>query len=602
MMRLKSAAVLVLLCLFSAACAEEAAAPDTRLDQKVTYQAKGTLLHVVLEELSEKTDVAMTAGMNAGDWKVRDRKVALFVTDMKLDDVQKTLAKLLRFTWARGKKDGVHTYRLFQDLKSRKEEEALLAGSAEAEAKKLAEKRTGVIDQIEQLDKLSPEEIAKLKDESPFLYVMATEPFGKSLGQMLTAIPDARAAFTDGRDVNLPLSKMTQHGVNATEGLITGLDELVSKLDIGHNNAHTKLLNNLSQAEIKMKLSGEDMPEEARQAGMIGMIQVTAPNSERFDMPIFDPTSHMANMIAKAMIMASEGQSPESIKAQMMADSTKLFSQPPTVQAEDDLPKDNPALDKEIKLEAKDPSMPAVLETLAKEAKTNVVSDYFIDARSPRMSQTTCKLRDALKLIAATYGKQVKYSEGLITFEDPKWYEKRSWEVPEAWLETWRTRAKEGKFTFDDLVSVACLTDGQIQHTILAERKLLPVMGFGINRSKNVLRLYAALTPGQKTALQTQSGINVSTLSDAQWPYFAALEPSVAKKLTTPQTDKQEDLIPCYALRMEVDEKTKSRQFMLTLSWLRPDGTVVDPAHVDKTWQVSTPQNPKPAAAPTAKP
>ena len=50
---------------------------DPRLDQKVTYQAKGQLLHKVLEELSEKTGVEMLCGVNARNWQVRDRKVTI---------------------------------------------------------------------------------------------------------------------------------------------------------------------------------------------------------------------------------------------------------------------------------------------------------------------------------------------------------------------------------------------------------------------------------------------------------------------------------------------------------------------------------------------
>ena len=58
--------------------ADSAPKPDTRVAEKITYQARKKTVLAILTDLTEMTGVTLEAGYNNKDWQVRDRKMNIF--------------------------------------------------------------------------------------------------------------------------------------------------------------------------------------------------------------------------------------------------------------------------------------------------------------------------------------------------------------------------------------------------------------------------------------------------------------------------------------------------------------------------------------------
>ncbi|MEN6356895.1 MAG: hypothetical protein ABFD83_07400, partial [Armatimonadota bacterium] len=70
---------------------------DTRLSQKVTYEARHKAVKVILEDLSDMMGVTLNAGFNKQDWQVRDRKMNIFAKDITLADLLNSIARTMKF-------------------------------------------------------------------------------------------------------------------------------------------------------------------------------------------------------------------------------------------------------------------------------------------------------------------------------------------------------------------------------------------------------------------------------------------------------------------------------------------------------------------------
>ncbi|MCC2670835.1 MAG: hypothetical protein K0Q72_3306, partial [Armatimonadetes bacterium] len=98
----------------------ESLAGDTRLDRPVTLRLGKSPLSRVLAEVGKQSGVALTPAP-----EVADEPAIVFVREQPAREVLRHLALLFRYTWTRTASSDPPRYRLFQDLRSRREEEAL---------------------------------------------------------------------------------------------------------------------------------------------------------------------------------------------------------------------------------------------------------------------------------------------------------------------------------------------------------------------------------------------------------------------------------------------------------------------------------------------
>ena len=80
---------------------EDTPKPDTRVAQKITYQARKKTVLAILTDLTEMTGVTLKAGYNNKDWQVRDRKMNIFAEDVPLAHIMNSIARVMKFKWSK---------------------------------------------------------------------------------------------------------------------------------------------------------------------------------------------------------------------------------------------------------------------------------------------------------------------------------------------------------------------------------------------------------------------------------------------------------------------------------------------------------------------
>jgi hypothetical protein len=93
---------------------------DSRLDKPVTLRLRKSPLSTVTAELGRQAGVALTTAP-----EVADEPAIVYVNTQPAKQVMQHLAVLFNYRWRRHGKSGEPSYELYQDVKSRQEEEAL---------------------------------------------------------------------------------------------------------------------------------------------------------------------------------------------------------------------------------------------------------------------------------------------------------------------------------------------------------------------------------------------------------------------------------------------------------------------------------------------
>ena len=96
-------------------------AKDQQLAQPVTIECVNTRLRVVLEQLDEKTGVAIRCGRDARDWQVRDIPVTVCAKDMPLGTLLKSIASSTHLLLSKEQVGQTIIYRIWRDAKRRKQ-------------------------------------------------------------------------------------------------------------------------------------------------------------------------------------------------------------------------------------------------------------------------------------------------------------------------------------------------------------------------------------------------------------------------------------------------------------------------------------------------
>lgn len=526
-------------CGFAAVLSENAAiskGDDPRLDQSVTYDADGIPISTVLDQLAGSTGVVMNAGLDENDWMVRDRKVVVHVKDMKLVDLMREFAGILRFHWSRGGEEGKWTYRLWQDGQHRTEEESLRASATDTQSKESRQRRENALADMVNLGSLSANDAAGLEATDPWRYVLATEPLGRDAAEFLNGFPAARNAFVQGIEVSFPVFQLSSQLQATVRRIAESYDSLTQKIGISEN--HSRLLEEFDRLQITINRRRAGSGDDVVSKSMLG--RLTVGGQELFDIPVFDPGSPVAKALGKAIIALKSGTPRETVETQLKDDMEAAAGAKDVVRT---LARDissDPALRAKIKLfdllyddktlklvsPSRTAPLPVVLRALAENAKLNVISDYFL-GENPAIAAGEKTLGEQLEAISAAYGVNWEKAGRTVRFRDKEWFVKRWWEVPEVWVRYWTERGRiNGGLQLLDLVQIGNLRDEQIDHTIMSDSALVRVGAGDAARNRQILRFYGSLKDEQVQKLITDH-LSVSSLTDAQW---AALQDALATK------------------------------------------------------------------------
>ena len=519
---------------------------DKRLDQKVTCKLRHKTVSSVLACLQGLTGVKLTAGYRETDWQVRDRKMDIFARDLKLGDLMQSIARVMKFKWERTGEPGKRRYRLFMDRKVFLESEARLWRREEEFRKKQTERRTALLDRLAGLAKASPQDLARLKDESPFVHALATSGVGGALDRLFAQSPAARDAFLDKQEFALCGGDLPAAGQQAALALLRGIHGISSPFRGSSEPLPEDIADRVGSLNIT--INPEDSSSDADSFGasffqrfMLGQVTVayTRPregasnvsDTEEIELPIMDPESGLGKALGKAMadpasMRSSDGTSASfSFKLEPKEFEERDFGEPQVKHPDDKEPKT------EIDLAAKTAKPGAseqhfetvedLFEAISEASGMSLVADCYGKTELRLQQSSKIPLRGALDTISMCLARNWWTYGSTIELRDRYWFRKRSLQIPEAWLEKWRaTFTKTGTLEIDDLAEMAKLAGESAKYAANIGRD--EVLGCwsvssAVRGSRTFLQFYASLDADQRAAVFTESGLNAEALTDAQW-------------------------------------------------------------------------------------
>ncbi len=518
---------------------------DQRLSQKVTCILRHKSVSSILALLQAQTGVRLKAGYTDSDWQVRDRKMDIFARDLALGDLMQSIARVMKFKWDRSGEEGKWRYRLFMDRRTLLESEARMCRLEEEFAKKQAQKRTALLDKLSGLARMSPQDLAKMENDDPFTYALASSGTGAALDRLFAASPAAREAFLEKQELTVSAQNLGPEGQEAALALLRGLHAMRAPLG---GSAYKPLPDDIADRAGSINitfnpepsLSDSDAPVtpffQRITLGQITAIYSTGQSTEKLQLPVLDPDSGLSKALGKALIgpAPTPGADGATVSFSYKMDPTEFaqadFGEPQIEHPDNKEPKteidlapkgDDP---KKAKLELKTPE--DLFAAISDASRMSVVADCYgpgdfhlnlTDARFP--------LRGMLDMMSMMLTRNWWISGSTIELRDRYWFRKRSLQIPEAWLEKWReTFKKTGTLEIDDLADMARLTGESAKYAAnIGHDDVLNCwsMTSAVRDQWRFLQFYASLDAEQRARIYTESGLSGDDLTQAQWQLAA---------------------------------------------------------------------------------
>lgn len=497
---------------------------DIRLAQKVTYEVKRGTVTAILADLTKLTGVEFKAGYNNQDWQVRDRRMNIFAKDLPLADLMSSMARVMKFKWSRGGKDNAWTYRLYMDRRTLLDAEAQHAREEERENALIAEKRQAALDSFANADNLSQAELAKLKEDNPFLYVLASSGMAGSMGDMFKEAPVLTEAITTGEPIILSASDMSASGQASLTSFIKNTFNLIKDITGKDVPLSTDIGSLVGESYVEINRQTGDPDSDMARSLMLADINIKMGKDSNINFPLFDPESAVGRTLGEVLLKAKEGTIPldkineeanKDLEQALVSDIQKNdFGE-----AQVDHP-DDPTLQVKVKMTVESKMLADIEAAFAKTTQFGVISDSFGKTEAPfNLPKDDTEIKALLDKITTTCRYNWDKRKNVIEFRDRDWFNNRAAQIPDAILEKWRETLKiTGTLEIDDLAEIARLSQQQFnlnisKDDVLSRANLEKVIYY----NRDLLRVYAGLTNTQRFALFSVSGLNTNELSADQW-------------------------------------------------------------------------------------
>jgi len=505
---------------------KDASAPDERVAQKISYEAIRRPLREVLAELTEKTGVSFRAGENLKDWQVRDRKVNVFVKDVPLAAVMNSMARTLMLKWGREEKDGVITYRLFMNKKTRDEAQQRVTSEDEKIEKERQAKREKAIAAFsDAADITDPVALEKLRKENPIAYFANTSGISQPLKQFLGSTPVAAEAMLNGTELSLGPNQLSAGAQAQLMKLLQSLKR-VESLFRGGGVTPDDVRGGPDQLSLSIN-ANRDMMRGGRggpamMGGPLATIRIRC-GDQTADLPMFDTESPMSKAMGEALVKSQEENRP---LGEVMRESgsgfrdmmTRMMSERDTGEPKTEHAQD-PDLDKKIKIKPEAQYMAEIQKAVSEAAEIAMISDSFgkEPLRTPLPTEET-ELTKLLDAIADGYYYNWEHKTPVIEWRDREWYRRLFAMIPDEWLERWRESFKtRGYLEIGEVAEMAALSVEQVRMNIQGDDVLGQSGMWRLFRDRELLKLYNGLTESQRDQLFTAEGLDLKALPSEQW-------------------------------------------------------------------------------------
>ncbi len=497
---------------------------DIRLDTKVTISVKSKNMKDLFWEIRKRTGVNIVAAKD-----LSGERAIVFCHDKPLRDVMTEISALYGYYWlAKGQK-GAWTYELFEDMIHAKRRDQVRDSQEAAQVDALLD----CIDQATRAIK-SDAALEQLRRTNPRLHLTVADPGKRELLNL----------------INL-MDKPTIRGFLNDVGIAWDFPDMSAEMQSGV----LKAIN--GEYGVREGAGYEPLTADRMQKAYVRF--------KRWRMNLFTPPHVMLVVSVPAKEDGTGGGRRMCMWTDYDEGEPDLLSMPEQPAGRvigDPLPSDV-----KITVEKKHEVfnygailVQDVLEAVARQAKLNVVADYYFqETELPACSDEPLDKLVSEVCLKMDYTCQVE--KDTLRFKFNKWYlQPLPEEPPSALQELWWRKVKEtGGLSLDDLLDIACLRDKQ---TFWAGFRFIP-QAQQARLFPRTARMVRMLGSALEDEACTPAGLPVSKLDADQFSRIADWAGVMGIKETL------EGLLKCTIKIKKSGDPVNSLQFMLVL----PDGT-----------------------------
>lgn len=481
---------------------------DTRLDQKITYQARHKQVRLILDDLSIQTGVTLKAGYNNMDWQVRDRRMTISVKDLSLRELMQSIARVMVFKWSVSESGGVPYYRLYMDRRALLGAQNKNKREMEVFQNEMERRRCEFTDGLLNLPSLSLEELAALNDTNPQLHRFVSSYAGQKVGDLLRALPQAIDALRSGDAVTVNAKDMppaAQELVSdIVEGYIEGKEGFYGStfyLDMLKKDTQDKTL----KTTIKINENYDKNQASPEFGAILAIIRIECGAFSLYD--------------AHLTVEGASDSRPRSYYP--FGDSVVVHDA-------------DPELERKIKFVITPPNiqnhslklfkLPDCILSLAEASGYSVVADsLYIQMRDPQVGERS--IRSVLDSLTSEYRCNWWRRGDLIEVRSRDWFSLRSRQIPDEWLDRWFTSLeKEGCLDIDYMAHITSLTREQHFNNVYQDERIPGCphcyLASCWTTGDETLCFYWTLSKDQRRMLFTDEGLDIGKLDPHQWSCF----------------------------------------------------------------------------------
>ena len=526
-------------------------ASDSRLTQKVTYEAWHTPLKTILADLSESTGVTLNSGYSKQDWQVRDRKMNVCVKDVTLAQLMNSISRVMMFKWSCSD-DAKPSYRLVADRR--------LLSKLQAEARKRerelhaeeVRRRASLVEEFAKVADTSGADLELLKKENPYLGLCASTGFAKMLTAMFSEQPKLREMFVNAERMTvIPSTEFSKETLKLCVDVMRYGQEHFADSEALPENPEERLAKNRIHFEIIPK------PYEwGVRRRLIYFGWINAALSEGIT-PAIRTVGHLRYPEAKSTKSAAANRlSVENQPLESQTDWHKFKSDENKGIHEDEKfiewylmfdpvleHPDEADLHKEVKVELTEEAQKSMMETLkviggrsyprlvyqaaleaiAEASKMSIISDSYSVLLGSVSSPGKGELRAILDEFTETYRCNWEKHGSIVEVRRRDWFRRRSCQLPDEWMKAWREQIeKNGCFDLDTCIRISALPDDQMEENIRVDPLLNEAIGISweVDFHKIFCRFYVQLTPSQRAQVFSEDGFELRELTPDQLPAY----------------------------------------------------------------------------------
>lgn len=529
---------------------------DTRLTQKITYEARLQSVQQIIADLCEMTGVELIAGARNSDWPVRSRKMNIFIKDVPLYELMDSIARVMRFQWRRSEDDKPMTYRLIVNGKAAAEADAMMKRAEKMQEEIWQQRRKEWADVIEKYGAKSASELISLRETDPQIYEQAFLGSLQAVHALFKEVPETKDRFLAGKNFRISADQLNPETkslcFNAGNEFWKHLQRIGYGMPKTQNPpGYENVLYESDHFDIAYKRLDVGTFTPNLRWGSASMSDTgywhLMKKDRDFEINGFRYLGTEWNRgISVANIKKNEGvdvneahASPASVAAALNAffeDRKKLEeslypSEPLVEHAE------FPQLEREITLKIDEPKpdenwllrlsnkIASIQKALSEASGLGVVSDCWkclpLSGNLPALDGSK-KMDELLEMFSSKLNYNWNKPDSILEFRYRKWAKMRLNQIPDDWVSTWSNNTKNnGYLSLSDLASISNITYDQVIESIhdpvIAGTSVCKSMFDILDDNLPWLRFYSSLKPQQIELLTGQFGLNGHMLTSEQW-------------------------------------------------------------------------------------